>query len=252
MHRFLDFELKKELKLWPLALNQTFRGIAVSLLSLFSSVYIFQVFSEVTGQKKLAYLAVFVFFSGLYIFKFIANLFAEEIARRLGLKRPIYLGLLSFIFCFVLMYFSQTYPWLVFLAGPFWGLATGLYWFSSHGIMVKLGRDGHFGKESALVNVITTLPLVFVPFLGGVLIRFSGYHLLYAVSLFFILLSVLAIYRMKEVKIRHNTDMFEVFNLFKTHQRAFWAYIGDTVAAVTYSILIPLHLFLILGKEMSL
>ena len=102
MHRFLDFELKKEVKLWPLALNQTFRGIAVSLLSLFSSVYIFQVFSEVTGQKKLAYLAVFVFFSGLYIFKFIANLFAEEIARRLGLKRPIYLGLLSFIFCFVL------------------------------------------------------------------------------------------------------------------------------------------------------
>ena len=188
MHRFLDFELRKEAKLWPLALNQTFRGISVSLLTLFSSVYIYKTFWDISGEAKTAYLAVFIYFLGLYVAKFFANLFAEEISLRLGLKKPMYFGLIAFMGCSILMYLSLSVTWLVYLASPFWGLATGLYWFGSHGMMVKLGRDGHFGRESGLVNLVTTIPLIFVPFLGGILIKFIGYQGLFAASLVFIFL----------------------------------------------------------------
>ncbi|MFC1727781.1 MFS transporter [Patescibacteria group bacterium] len=252
MHRFLDFQLRKEIKLWPLALNQTFRGVAVSLLGLFSSIYIYKTIFQLTGQQKLAFLAVFTYFLVLYVFKFIGNLFAEEISLRLGLKKPMYLGLISFAVCFLLMYFSSSLVWLIFLAAPFWGMATGFYWFGSHGLMVKLGREGHFGRESGLVSLVTTLPLIGVPFLGGILIRLVGYQALFGSALIFILLSALALSRIKEVKTRHDTNFIEVFKLFKTHKGPLSGYMGDNIAASTYSIVIPLYLFLILEKELSL
>ena len=252
MHRFLDFELRKEAKLWPLAMSQTFRGVAVSLLALFSSIYIYKTYFEISGQVKVAYLGVFIYFLGLYVLKFFANLFAEEISLRLGLKKPMYLGLISFVICFILMYLSSFVPWLIFLASLFWGMATGFYWFSSHGLMVKLGRSGHFGKESGLINLITTLPLVFVPFLGGVLIEYIGYHGLFVTALIFILLAFLTLVRIEEVKTRHDTDVFEVFKLFKSHKRALLAYVGDNIAATAYAVTIPLYLYLILKQEIAL
>ena len=252
MERFLDFNFKKEAKLLPLFLNQSFRGVAVSLLSLFSSIYIYKTLFDLTGQEKIALLSVYIYYLSAYGFKFISNLFAEELSLRLGLKKQIYIGLFLAAICLGLLVLSLKWPLLLFLASPFWGLSTGFYWFGCHGMMVKVGRDGAFGKEIGMLGMISTLVLLGVPFLGGVLIKLAGYQALFGASLFFVGLAALSSISMKEEKTRHDTCMAEVFQLFKAHKRPFLAYVGDTMGGIIYGVVIPLYLFLILKKELSL
>lgn len=252
MERFLDFEFKKETKLLPFFLNQSFRAVSVSLLSLFSSIYIYKTLFERTSQIKIALLAVAIYFLGIYGFKFISNLFAEELSLRLGLKRQIYFGLAFAAACLTILILSLKWPLLLFLASPFWGLSTGFYWFGTHGMRVKLGQEGAFGKEIGMIELISTIFLLAVPFLGGVLIKLAGYQALFGASLFFLFLAALSTIGLKEEKTRHDTCAAEIFQLFKAHKGAFLAYVGDTMGATIYSIVIPLWLFLILKKELAL
>ena len=252
MERFLDFQIRREVKLLPLFLNQSFRSVAVSLLSLFSSIYIYKTIFALTGQERVALLSVFIYFLCVYGFKFISNLFAEELSLRIGLKKQIHLGLIFSVISLSILFFSLKWPLLLFLASPFWGIATGFYWFGCHGMMVKLGDGAAFGKELGILGLISTLFLLGVPFFGGVLIGWAGYQALFMAALIFMLLSTLSILSMKEEKTRHDTCVTEVFQLFKAHKRAFLAYVGDTMGTVIYAIVIPLYLFLILGKELSL
>ncbi len=252
MERFLDFQFKKEIKLLPVFLNQSLRSVAVSLLSLFSSIYIYKTFLSLTNQTNLALLAVFIYFLGLYVTKFISNLFAEELSLRIGLKKQVYLGLLFLIYCLLIFILSLKWPLVVFLASPAWGLATGFYWFGLHGLMIKVGHNGAFGKEIGIAGLITTLFLLAVPILGGALINFAGYKALFITSLLFVVLSMLSIRKVEERRTNHDTDLNEVLGLFKTHKRMVLAYIGDSIAAAVYGVIIPLYLFLILKKELAL
>jgi MFS family permease len=252
MERFLDFQIRREVKLLPLFLNQSFRAVAVSLLTLFSSIYIYKTLLDLTGQKRIALLSVFIYFLCVYGFKFISNLFAEELSLRLGLKKQIYFGLIFSVISLSILFLSLKWPFLLFLASPFWGLSTGFYWFGCHGMMVKLGDGAAFGKELGLLSSISLLFLLGAPFLGGVLIGWIGYQALFAAALIFMALSFLSLWSLKEEKTRHDTCLTEIFQLFRAHRRAFLAYVGDTMGATIYAIVIPLYLFLILGKELSL
>ena len=252
MERFLDFQFGKEKKLWPLFFNQSLRAVAVSLLSLFSSVYIYKTLFSLTNQPNIALLSVFIFFLSFYGSKFISNLLAEELSLKLGLKRQIYFGLFFLVFSLFFLVFSLRWPLWLFLASPFWGLATGFYWFGRHGLMVKIGREKAFGKEIGMAGAVTTILLLGVPFFGGVLINFAGYKALFLGCLLFVFLSALAIKTIKEKKTHYDTSCAEVLRLFKTHKKMFLAYLGDSAGGTIYSVVIPLYLFLILKKELAL
>jgi len=84
------------------------------------------------------------------------------------------------------------------------------------------------------------------------LIKLAGYKALFGASLFFVALAGLSIKPMKDKKTRHDTSLTEVFSLFRTHKRMVLAYLGNAAAGTIYTIAIPLYLFLILEKELSL
>lgn len=252
MERFLDFEFKKEAKLLPLFFNQSLRAVAISLLCLFSSVYIYKTFFSLTDCQNIALLAVFIFFFSLFGFKLISNLFAEELSLKLGLKKQIHFGLTFLVFCLGILFFSLKWPLAIFLAGPIWGLATGFYWFGLHGLMIKTGRADAFGKELGIVSAMRTTLLLATPILGGILVSLAGFGALFAVSLFFTLLSALVLRPIREKKIHYDTGLNEILGLIKTHKRPFLAYLGDSAGNTIYTVVIPLYIFLILKKELSL
>lgn len=252
MERFLDFQFRKEVKLLPLFLNQSLRAVAISLTALFSTIFIYKILFHLTGDKSIALLVVLTYWLGTHVFKFISNLLAEEWSLKLGLKKQIYFGLFFLALCLLTLTFSSKWPLLLFLASPLWGLSIGFYWFGRHGLMAKMGRDGAFGKELGMVEVINTMLLLAVPFLGGFLINLSGFKALFLVSLVFVALSVLALKPLEKTRTHHDTSLVEIFGLFKTHQRMALAYMGRSAAGTIYGVVIPLYLFLILGKELSL
>lgn len=252
MKRFFDFHFEKEIKLLPLSLNQSLRAVGVSLLYLFSIIYVYKILFGLTGQEKIALLGVFAYLLGVHLFKLIANFLAEEWSLKKGLKNPIYLGLFFLVLCITALVFSSGWPLLLIAASPLWGLSIGFYWFGWHGMMVKTGRGGAFGKELGIIKAISTIFLLGTPFLGGVLINFAGYRALFLVALLFIILAGFTLGSLRRERTHYDTSLREISNLFKTHKKMTLAYMGNAAAGTIYGAVLPLYLFLILKKELSL
>jgi MFS family permease len=193
MKKFWDFQLEKEARLWPLFFNQSFRTVAISLLSLFSAVYIYKTLLPLTGQPSLALLGVFLFFLILHLFKLFFYLLAEEFSLRFGLKKMIYLGLLGLSLCLLSFFFSLKEPLWLLLTPLFWAASLGFYWFGRHGLLIKIGRVKAFGKQLGIANALVTIFLLGVPLLGGVLVNFVGYQALFLASLVFVFLACLTL-----------------------------------------------------------
>jgi len=252
MAKFFDLQLNKEVKLMPLFLSRSLRSLALSLSSLFASIFIYRSLLSVTARQDLALLAVFGFYLVLYSFKFIAMLCAEELSLKMGLKRQVHFGLLLLALCLLLLFFAQGRPYLFIFASPIWGLAAGFYWFGWHGLMIKSGRRDSYGKEIGLSGVVNAFLSAGTPVLGGLLISLSGYPTLFAVSLAFLLLSAVATRSVRGERTHYDTSLREVLTLFKTHKRITLAYVGEAASATIYSLAFPLFLFLILGGELAL
>lgn len=236
--------MEEKSRLLPLYLTQAWRRFAISLLSLFSAIYIYKTFQSLTF--------VFLFFLLLHLSKLLTNFLAEELSLKIGLKNQIRLGLFFLMIALCLMFLSGKHPFLLFSAAVFWGSSAGFYWFGRHGLMAKLAPDGHYGQVLGKQGIVSLIPVLLSPILGGALISFFGYEALFSVCLLFIIFSLLTLRSMPEVKTHIDTSPMEILKLFKTHKRMFLAYFGDSAAARIYATVFPLYLFLILKQELSI
>lgn len=252
MERFWDFKIKKEIELLPLFLNESFRGVVITLLSLFSSIFVYRIFFSLSGQGKIALLAAVLYYLGVEIFKFLATLAAEELSLRFGLKKQIYIGEIFLMLCLIALFFSQNKPALLVFASIFLGVSSGFFWFGRHGMLAKIGEERAFGKELGVSSVINTLLMFCTPFLGGVLVSIGGYPTMFVASLFVVLVGASFLKGISEKKTQHDTTLGEVLGLFMAHPRDFLAYAGNAAAGQIGVVIFPLYLFFILKKELSL
>lgn len=249
---FFNFFLRTRRKPWPLFLNESCRAMAVSLIGLFSSIFVYKRLILLLEEEKLAFLGVFLYFLVAYLFKFISCLFAEELALRWGLKKQIYFGYLFLALSLGALFFSFTNPWFLLAAPIFLGLSNGFYWFGWHGLMVKTGLSKIFGTALGMSGMLTRIFLIGGPFLGGIAIALAGYPGLFLLIFLFVISGSLTLIKIREEKTHRDTSFWEVWSLFKSHRRTLLAYGGYSLATTIYATTFPLYLFLILKQELSL
>lgn len=230
--------------LWPVYFTEAWRRLAVSLLAFFSSIYLYQTL----GSLRL----VFLFFLFLQTAKLVSLFWTEELALKQGLKKQTWLGQILMAMTLFGFFLSQKYPGLVFLAAVIWGISAGFYWFGWHGLMIKRGVDGRYGRALGSQEMVNLLPILISPILGGFLIDQFGYSALFGTALLAIVFSLLVLRPLPETRTHADTTPKEIFRLFKTHKRVFLAYLGDFGSANIYFIVFPLYLFLILKKELAI
>ena len=231
-------------KLLPLYLTQALRRFAISLLSLFTAIYLYRLLGSLSF--------VFLFFLVYHLSKLLTNFFAEEWSLRFGLKKEVWLGQLFWPLILGCFFLSQRISFLVYPAAVFWGISAGLYWFGRHGLMAKIASADGFGQALGKQEIFSLIPALLGPLLGGFLIQAFGYSALFATALVSILLSLLVLRPMLNKRTHIDTSPIEILKLFKTHKRMFLAYFGESAAARIYGIVFPLYLFLILKRELSI
>jgi len=241
----------KEKKLLPLFLSESLRSVAVSLLSFFSAIFIFKKTLAITDNEKQAFLAVFSFFTILYLFKLISTSLAENLALKSGLKTQIFLG--HFLTALSLVAFAGAEKNFVFLwlAAVFWGLAIGFFWFGRHGLLTKIGEKGRFGQAIGWAGIMNTILLLGVPFLGGVLVSQFGYQALFLAAFVFVLLAFLALIPVGEQKTHRDVTLKEILKIILSHKRMTLAYFATGVVGTFYSTALILYIFHFLEKELA-
>lgn len=242
---------QKFTSLLPLFVNVTLRNVAITLLALFSPLYLLQQSQKLGLSLNLAIVSVIVYFVVVYFFKLIALPLAENLGPKIGFKSILGLSCLPFMIFLAFLYLGQENFFLLFLSALFWGIHTGFFWWGYHGTFIKTADQDYFGREVGLVQVLLTASSVIAPILGGFVVYKLGYQFLFILVGFVFLLAILAILPAPKTAPRHDARIIKVWQIFRSHKRMTAAYIGWGGESGLYGIIWPIFLFLILGQILT-
>lgn len=241
----------KTKNLLPLFLNESLRGVAVSWLSIFSALFIYQRILEI-ANPRLALAFVFFSWSIFGFSKLLGNCLAEELSLKYGLKFQLGLGLVFMMISFALFNLAVKNVSFLVPAMLVWGFSAGVYWFGCHGLMGKLATLGEYGRAFGTSSLIGGVVHFLAPIAGGVLINLGGYRALFLAALGLIVFAFLTLLLLKGEKTHSDTSLKEVLGLFTTHKRVFLAYFSLGALGIIASTAFVLYLSLILKKELVL
>lgn len=241
----------KFINLGPLFASATLRQVAVTLLSLFSPLYILQRSQEVGFSLDLAIVVVIFFFVVLHFFKLLTLPLAENLGVKVGFKAILAFSSIPFVLFLTFLYLSRTYYLFLIPSALFWGIHASFFWWGYHGTFVKTADQEYFGRETGAIQLLLTAASVITPILGGLIVYQISYQFLFILAGIIFLLGILVILPAPGAAPRHDAQIKKVWRIFKTHKRMVAAYVGWGGESGLYGIIWPIFLFLILGQILT-
>lgn len=228
------------------------RHIAVTLITLFSPVYVFKLYTSRGYDIGTSLIVVLGFYGVILLTKLVAFVAAENISQKVGFKGVIRLSVIPFVLNVTsLILISKSVVFLV-LAAIFGGLQAGFYWWGYHGYFVKFGNIRHLGESIGEVNFLNTLVSIVVPIFGAILAEYFGFQILFIFAVMFILASM--IFSGKEEEVRQTNDVLlkDIFKLIRRHYRSSFSYLGVSIEAVYFVLVWPIFIFITFGRVLDL
>jgi len=228
------------------------RNAAISLLSIFSNIYVFELYVKNGYQLKTSLANLIFYILIIVLSKFVALNVSEDLSRKIGFKSTIRLSLLPFMIYLLLMILSSNYIHLVFVAAVFWGLHAGFFWWGYHGYFLKTGSRDHLGESLGEAGFLTTLATISAPLLGAFIVLFLGYNWIFVLSGLFMVVSLMILGKDHEKRQKVDVSLREVWKIVVEQKSVSLAYIGNGGEVVLYGYIWPVYLYLVFGKLTTL
>ncbi len=239
--RILHFSLKKNLK--DVYANLFLKTFALSLIGLFVPLYLLY-------EIGLSFNDVLIFYLAFFTLLAIGYPLGAYFVPKIGLKKIIMLSVPFHLSYYLLLYLLKIRPIPIILIAGVQGLAEGLFWFAYNTNFSRFSDKKHRGEEVDIFYVLATVIGVFGPFVGGALLSFMGFHVVFLVVIALLLLSVLPLTRVEErgyKKRVYYTDVFHKRN-YSLSSRIFLQGVRHTVTGIFW----PIFVFSIINEYFSL
>jgi hypothetical protein len=242
-------------------LASTIRTFALSLLGIFTPLYIYQIL-ERAGQGPAATMlthptGVLLGVVGYYIIHRLtlilvnipASCFIAE--TKGGFRKSMLLSNCLHAVNLLLLISSKNQPWLLLPAAVIGGTLIPFYWIPYHLIFVEDGeKEKSFGKKISTVGVLDKAAAVVAPLLGGLVIAFAGFETLLVVVLFLVIASTFPIFSMRHHERHFVPPLKMIFKDFfsKGFRKDLIAFLGAGVENVGGALVWPIFFFGLVGS----
>lgn len=235
-----------------LFLSAVGRRIAMTLLYLFSSIYIFESIRAFGVKEVLAIVLVVVYYLLVVIVKLITLFVSEDLSQKIGFKRVIWLSGIPFIAFVPSLILVGTFPYLLILSAVLWGAHAGLFWWGYHGYFIKSEDPDHYGEGVGKADFFETTAIVLTPILGSAVASFFGFKAVFILSGIIMVLALFLLGRDHERRQKRDVEPKEVMTLVKSHKSISLAYVGSAANLALYYVFWPMFLFFFFGQVLSL
>jgi MFS family permease len=248
-HSFLGFlpgylarQAKSEVK--ELFLNSAILDLAVAMILFFEPIYLY--------QQGLSLEWIVLFYLGVYVVYFFIMPLGGKFAKRYGFEHGILLGspfLILFYLSLVLA--AQSFYFLI-PAILFYALQKTFYWPGYHADFAHYGQDFEQGREVSNITVIISAVFVLGPLIGGAIMYFFNFTVLFIIVSLLIVLSNLPLILTPE-KFKPSTFSYKgaYKRLFRlANRRRFLAYLGFGEEFIVLA-LWPIFMIIILKNTFS-
>jgi MFS family permease len=173
-----------------------------------------------------------------------------HLVNKIGAKHTMILGIGIMFVALLASMGIKFYSWLFYPAAILLGAEYSFFWIGFHIDAIVHGKKSVVGKKSAMVNIMGILPSVIGPLIGGLIIGFSGFVLLFIIAIILGLGAVVPLVFSRETYARRSFSYKEMFR--KDHLNFFLVYFAQGVKASTRAVFWPIFIFAILGGYVSM
>lgn len=248
----MDFLYHPKTDLVHLFVSGALRKSAVTLLSLFSPVYIFLGVRSSVFDEASAVILTISFYLILYLSKFLTLLVSENLSQRAGFKGTIWISALPFLAFVISLIYSYKYPFLYIVSACLWGIHAAFYWWGYNGYFVKVAEKPRVGETIGQAHLLETIASIITPFLGAIVVAIWGFNYVFIASAILFLSSLLFLGKKHDRRQKHDIKFGQVCNLLVSHKSIVLAYFGVGGEAVLYSVAWPLFLYLFFKEVINL
>ncbi|MBT4209784.1 MAG: MFS transporter [Candidatus Komeilibacteria bacterium] len=159
-----------------------------------------------------------MFFYFIYnIFDAPLNFFAKWLTYKIGAKKVIALGTLSYIASFAILYNLDVGMWpLLILMALFAALYDTFYWVAHIYFFIRCEKnDRNISKGISLLYIVKKIAGILAPIFGGLILIFFDKQLLIGLSVLILLLSIIPLFKIKTTKDRPDKKPKKFKQFFK-------------------------------------
>ncbi|KKQ42922.1 MAG: MFS family major facilitator transporter [Microgenomates group bacterium GW2011_GWC1_37_8] len=229
------------------------RKTSVTLLQIFSPVYIYSVLINVYSRQNITIFYVLLYYALSFLIKNITQIvIAENISRFIGFKNTIRLSLIPYLLFLPFILSARNNPFLFIFSAIFYGISAGLYWWGYHGYFVKKGEFKHYGETVGEANFLESLVMIVTPLIGAYVTILFGFPALFLLAALLIVISIIVLGHGSKTRQKQDVKFIEVLKLVVRLKSTSVAYVGAGGEAVIAAVVWPLFLYLFFGKVISL
>jgi len=195
-------------------------SLAAAMVAIFEPIYLYKIGFSLE-KILLFYLAVYV----AYLFSIPLG---AKFARRFGYEKAILLGTPFLALYYISLFLIPEHSLFIPAAIVLFILQKTFYWPGYHADFARFGRQAERGREVSNIIIISNLVNIIGPFVGGLLITFFGFKVLFICATAIILTSNIALLATPE---KFKPVPFSYKGAFKRlfapeNRRNFFGYIG--------------------------
>ena len=236
-------------------LASTIRTFALSLLGIFTPLYVYQVLEGVPlfTTKTTILLGIVGYYIvhrlSLLLINLPACYFIAEV--KSGFRKSMLLSNIMRAANLLLLIFAKNQPFLLLPAAILAGALIPFYWIPYHLIFVEDGeKEKSFGKKISTVGVLDKAAGTIAPLIGGLVIALFGFETLLVAVLFLVVASTFPIFSMRHHERHFVPPLKMIFRDFfsKGFRKDLVAFLGAGAQNVGTAIVWPIFLFTIVGS----
>jgi len=243
-------------------LASTIRTFALSLLGIFTPLYIYQVL-EGAGQGPAAtvftphhngagLLGVVGYYIVLRLTIILVNIPASYFIAEVkgGFRKSMLLSNIMRALNLLLLIFAKNQPFLLLPAAILAGALIPFYWIPYHLIFIEDGSGKSFGKKISTAGVLDKAAGVVAPLIGGLVIALGGFETLLVVVLFLVVASTFPIFNMRHHERHFVPPLKMIFRDFfsKGFRKDLVAFLGAGAENVGSALVWPIFFFGLVGS----
>lgn len=179
------------------------RSFAIAMIAIFLPIYVY------TIRNSLFDLVLFALF--VYISLFTFSPFAAKMISRIGNAHTMLFSVPFMFLFFGMLYFFIPTELNIPLLGFLYGFFEAFFWMGFHDEFSTLSKSKKVGKEVGLYRVITIGSKILGPLIGGLIITFFGFNILFIAIIFMVLIGLLPLLLSADIKTKQPFSLKRCF-----------------------------------------
>lgn len=243
-----EWRVREAEPLTALYWNIFLRGMGMSMLGLFTPVFIFLIGQKAGGlvgglRLVVAYLVI------QRLLLVLVTVPVAKLVNKLGFRLSVLLGSSLTIFYYLLPTMLDESLWLVIMMALVTVLSIPFYRLSRHSMLALDGVGEERGKEMGVVQLLERGGAILAPLAGGVITQVLGFKALFGVGAVIILLSSVPLFFMKHHQRDGDISWGGVAEWFKKDRRHLLvASVGEGLDGFVIGFFWPVFVFVAVGS----